>query len=224
MWWLLILIVVGVILAVILTIIFIYSQKSEKYVDRDQEEIEQFGKVGENYVAKYLQGIAKTYNGYLYNDYCFEDDKGYSTEIDHILITSGGLFIIETKTHKGTIFGEIDNPKWVCVKKSYQDDKELKNPIIQNQGHINHLKIMFKGNPPKMESIIIFVIADISNVKYDNVYNLPSAMTYIADKSASNRYPPTYIESVNKRLIKIKEKYGISKQKHIENIKRKYHQ
>ena len=87
--------------------------------------------------------IIDNYGGYLYNNFCFEDEDGFSSEIDHILITKGGVFVIETKGNKGTIYGAADDERWICFKKDYQNDKTFINPIIQDKCYINHLNKMF---------------------------------------------------------------------------------
>ena len=190
--------------------------------ERNEREAKRYGEAGENLVAKYLQDIVNNYGGYLYNDFCFEDLQGYSTEIDHILITRGGIFIIETKTNKGLIRGAKEDEWWLCIKKDYQQDKQLKNPIIQNQGHINHLRKMFKNTPPKMTSIVIFPVADITYVSSDIVYDLDDATNKIIELTKSNTYSQEFVERINSQIKQIQDTYSISKEKHIENIKRTY--
>ena len=190
--------------------------------ERNEREAKRYKEAGENLVAKYLQDVVNSYGGYLYNDFCFEDQQGYSTEIDHILITRGGVFIIETKTNKGLIRGEKEDEWWLCIKKDYQQDKQLKNPIIQNQGHINHLRKMFKNTPPKMTSIVIFPVADITYVSSDIVYDLDDATNKIIELTKSNTYSQEFVERINSQIKQIQDTYSISKEKHIENIKRTY--
>ena len=190
--------------------------------ERNEREAKRYKEAGENLVAKYLQDIVNSYGGYLYNDFCFEDQQGYSTEIDHILITRGGIFIIETKTNKGLIRGAKEDEWWLCIKKDYQQDKQLKNPIIQNQGHINHLRKMFKNMPPKMTSIVIFPVADITYVSSDIVYDLDDATNKIIELTKSNTYSQEFVERINSQIKQIQDTYSISKEKHIENIKSTY--
>lgn len=192
-------------------------------IDWDQREINQVGKAGENYVASYLSGIVSTYGGFLFNDFCFEDEDGFSTEIDHILITRGGVFVIETKTNKGTIYGSKEDEYWECIKKNYQDDKTLKNPIIQNQGHINHLRRMFGKNAPKMLSIVIFPVADTSHIDATNVCNVNGAVAAIKELTVAAKYSEEFVKKINNQLQSIKDRYGISKERHIQNINRIYH-
>ena len=190
--------------------------------ERNEREAKRYKEAGENLVAKYLQDVVNSYGGYLYNDFCFEDQQGYSTEIDHILITRGGIFIIETKTNKGLIRGAKEDEWWLCIKKDYQQDKQLKNPIIQNQGHINHLRKMFKNTPPKMTSIVIFPVADITYVSSDTIYDLDDATNKIIELTKSNTYSQEFVERINSQIKQIQDTYSISKEKHIENIKRTY--
>lgn len=223
MWIIILIIIIIGLIVTLITLIPLKLHKNKKSnIDYNTSEKERFGKLGENYVSKHLEIIINELGGYLYNDFCFEDEKGYSTEIDHILITRGGIFIIETKTNKGIIFGDKDDKYWVSIKKEYQEDKSIKNPIIQNNGHINHLKRMFKNYPPKMISIIIFPLADISNINSNLVYNLNDAISYIIKLTMTNKYSIQYVERINKQILDIKSRYSISKEKHIENINKKY--
>ncbi len=224
MWIIILIIIIIEFIVTLITLISIKVNKNNKsFIDYDELEKQRFGKLGENYVSKHLEIIINEFGGYLYNDFCFEDEKGYSTEIDHILITRGGIFIIETKTNKGTIYGNKDDEYWISRKKEYQEDKSIKNPIIQNNGHINHLKRMFKNYPPKMISVIIFPLADISNINSTVVYNLNDAINHIIKLTKDNKYTNQYVERINKQILYIKSKYSISKEKHIKNINKKYH-
>ena len=223
MWIIYLAIGILIISALIVVLVLVSSKtKGEELTKRDKEEIELVGKVGEDYVVKYLSALAKKYNGYLFNSFCFQDYRGYSTEIDHILITRGGFFVIETKTNKGTVYGRTEDDKWVCKKKEYQDDKVFKNPILQNQGHIRHLQRMWHKDAPDMISIIIFPIANISHVKSDIVFDINGAIKYIKDKSEKAIYTQSRINKFSKKIIFIQKRFGISKEQHIENIRKKY--
>ena len=221
-----VIVLIGILLVVIIAVAL--SSKSSggrpfsSLKERNEKEAKRYGEAGENLVAKYLQDVVNSYGGYLYNDFCFEDQQGYSTEIDHILITRGGVFIIETKTNKGLIRGTKEDEWWLCIKKDYQQDKQLKNPIIQNQGHINHLRKMFKNTPPKMTSIVIFPVADITYVSSDIVYDLDDATNKIIELTKSNTYSQEFVERINSQIKQIQDAYSISKEKHIENIKKTY--
>jgi len=63
-----------------------------------------------------------------------KSSTGYS-QIDHIVITFYGLFVIETKNYQGTIYGGKDRKTWLINGKF-----KMMNPLMQNYGHIQALK------------------------------------------------------------------------------------
>ena len=57
-----------------------------------------------------------------------------TTQIDHIVLSVYGIFVIETKNYSGWIFGDADSSKWcqtIYGKRSY-----FQNPYRQNYKHI----------------------------------------------------------------------------------------
>lgn len=60
--------------------------------------------------------------------------SGYS-QIDHIVISSYGIFVIETKNYQGTVYGDRERKTW-----SVNGKFKMMNPFIQNYGHIQALK------------------------------------------------------------------------------------
>lgn len=105
------------------------------------------GAVGEYRVSRKLRRLKK--NEYLvYNDIHLKN-KGRSTQIDHLILSVYGIFVIETKNYKGWIFGNEKSKYW--TQTLYKNKYKIFNPIIQNWGHINFLKK---------------VSADFENLKY----------------------------------------------------------
>lgn len=81
--------------------------------------------------------------------------NGYSMQIDHIVISIYGIFVIETKFYQGWIYGGKNSEYW--TQNIYGNKYQLHNPIHQNQGHIRALKFLLKdyGNIPFI-SIVAF--------------------------------------------------------------------
>ncbi len=76
---------------------------------------------------------------------------GYS-QIDHILITRYGLFVIEMKNYSGKIKGKADDKNWWVNGKF-----PLYNPIRQNRTHIRALHaILSKYRDLKFVSVVVF--------------------------------------------------------------------
>lgn len=57
-----------------------------------------------------------------------------TTQIDHILVSRHGIFVLETKHYKGWLYANASAPQWtqVLFKKHYK----FQNPIHQNRKHV----------------------------------------------------------------------------------------
>ena len=63
-----------------------------------------------------------------------------TSQIDHIVISQYGIFVIETKNYRGWIYGNENSDYW--TQKFYKYKNKFRNPIKQNWGHIYALKNM----------------------------------------------------------------------------------
>lgn len=70
------------------------------------------GKVGELAVAVQVKLYLKDPQYILLNDCTLPDEQAGTTQIDHILLSPYGIFIIETKNYKGWIFGSERQKMW----------------------------------------------------------------------------------------------------------------
>lgn len=68
--------------------------------------------------------------------------KGKITQIDHVIVSDFGVFVIETKNYKGWILGYENSMYWTQV--IYKFKTQFYNPIRQNRGHIFALKYILK--------------------------------------------------------------------------------
>ena len=188
----------------------------EKYHKSAQER---FGEKGEEIVSRMLTSIQNTHKYCLFNNFSYMYDDVHSTEIDHIFICKGGIFIIETKSNKGIIYGNDNDNMWYQEKEAWQDDKEFMNPVKQNQTHIRLLKRILGEYPPKMYSLVIFPFAkSLENVDSIYVHNLDSAKEFIMDKINNGTYSDKFIDKMNEQFTNIYIKKGISSKQHKENI------
>lgn len=93
------------------------------------------------------------------------DSSGRLTETDHILLTTKGVFAIETKSISGKVFGEAQSTDWHSAKSSSGHDEGIfdrgfKNPFKQNQGHIAAIKHV--TGVKWVNNIVVLVEADAS--------------------------------------------------------------
>ena len=95
---------------IIILIILLALISKTKRISEEHQRIEYLP--DEKLVANELEKLVKDNKGYLINNLCFKDEEGYSSEIDHILITKAGVFVIETKSNYGKIYGNENDIMW----------------------------------------------------------------------------------------------------------------
>lgn len=88
-----------------------------------------------------------------------------TTQIDHIVVSRFGIFCIETKSHKGWIFGSSDQKQWTQVL--YRDKYRFYNPIYQNFAHTKALELLL-GQNLKSRVISLIAFPNAGKVKVDN--------------------------------------------------------
>ncbi len=94
---------------------------------------------------------------------------GHTSQIDHVVVSEYGIFVIETKNYKGWIYGSDNSEYW--TQNIYGKKYQLYNPIQQNQGHVRALRRILKDLPSDMFiSIVAFSRqATLKNRYLDNV-------------------------------------------------------
>ncbi|WP_085522749.1 nuclease-related domain-containing protein [Tuberibacillus sp. Marseille-P3662] len=93
------------------------------------------GDIGEYKIDIQLSQLPKEYR--CLNDIMINNPRsvsGYS-QIDHIVLSPYGIFVIETKNYQGTIYGGKHRKTWLINGKF-----KMLNPVMQNDGHIKALK------------------------------------------------------------------------------------
>jgi hypothetical protein len=81
--------------------------------------------------------------------------KDGTTQIDHVLVSRFGVFVIETKDYKGWIFGDPTQPRWTQV--IFWVRLRFQNPIVQNSGHVRAVQDLLDFLPPDaIKSVVVF--------------------------------------------------------------------
>lgn len=123
------------------------------------KEAEWIGSYGEYKVRKAIKKIEATSSGKYkaYHNLYIPKQDGSTSQIDHIILSDQGLFVIETKNYSGWIFGDETSKYWTQV--IYKRKEKFLNPILQNKGHIKALRDWlgeeFAHIP--MHSVVVFL-------------------------------------------------------------------
>ena len=120
---------------------------------------------GERMVFSILKELPDEY--YIWNDIVLQRN-GYSVQIDHIVISPYGIFVIETKNFKGWIYGNDDCDKW--TKMYYGRKYHFNNPVKQNHSHVKALANLFCMSENQFIPIVVFLhSAELNTQTYSTV-------------------------------------------------------
>ena len=125
------------------------------------------GKAGEWHVRKELNKLPKD-RYRVFNDVMIEVE-GITHQIDHIVTSETGIFVIETKHRHGLYTGSKYEKKWIGRSKK-KGDFVVPNPIHQNYGHIMSLMKILNVDKSCFINLVCFT-ADIT-IKLDYNENL----------------------------------------------------
>lgn len=78
-----------------------------------------------------------------------------TTQIDHVIVSRYGIFVIETKTYKGWIYGDEREAQWTQV--IYRRKERFQNPLRQNYKHTKTLSELAGIPEEHLKSMVVFV-------------------------------------------------------------------
>ena len=123
-----------------------------------------------------------------------------TTQIDHIIVSTYGVFVVETKNMKGWIIGDAHQKMW--AQQIYKYSKQFQNPLHQNYKHLKTLESLLEINAEQIFSVIVFV--GDSTFKTEMPENVTYGRGYIRFIKSKTR--PVLTDSEVKDIIrKIKE-------------------
>jgi restriction system protein len=78
-----------------------------------------------------------------------------TTQIDHIIVSIYGIFVVETKNMKGWVFGNSHQKIW--TQKIYKNTYKFQNPLHQNYKHVKTLESKLNISEKYIHSVIVFI-------------------------------------------------------------------
>ena len=105
--------------------------------------------------------------------------KDGTTQVDHILVSRFGVFVIETKDYKGWIFADAKDRYWTQVL--YRCKFRFQNPIRQNYKHICAVRELLDFlEPDAVHSVVVFTGEAVFKTDVPNgVFTLPEFLAYV---------------------------------------------
>ena len=105
-----------------------------------------------------------------------------TTQIDHVLVSKHGVFVIETKNMKGWILGSAKQKQW--TQRIYKHSSKFQNPIHQNYKHLKTLESCLDIPSDSLFSVIVFIGDSTFKTEMpDNVTYARGCIDYIKSKT-----------------------------------------
>ena len=144
------------------------------------------------------------------------DVNGKTHQIDHIVLSKYGIFVIETKQYNGYIKGGKYDKKWVRYIKG-KEPIYYTNPIRQNYGHVKAISELLNISEDKVFNIVCIPSKNVE-LKIEHDGELTTGLTI-------NNKITSYKEEIIDNVEELKEKIIINnivdkdkRKEHIENI------
>ena len=172
------------------------------------------GDYGELRVSHLLSQLPDEYH--VFNDVYLEI-KGRSSQIDHVVISQYGVFIIETKNYSGAVYGSEKAEKWTQYLNGERYD--FRNPIKQNQSHAWAIKDTLHITPSSIIPMVVFLNgADLHCNTNSAVLYTGQLLNYILNHKTV-AFTADGVDRLSQRLSENIVSDPERKQKHIHSVR-----
>lgn len=140
------------------------------------------GMRGERRVDRALRAHLALRDYHVFGDLILPALNGV-TQIDHVVVSRHGVFVIETKNMKGWIFGSADQAQWTQV--IYRSKTYFQNPIRQNFKHLKAVENALGISTNKTHGVVVFVgsASAKTNMPSGVIWSLRDLVEYIKSKT-----------------------------------------
>jgi len=114
--------------------------------------------IGEFFINRLLNRLDKS-NYSIYKNLDVSLDDGNTSQIDHIIVSKYGIFVIKSYNYDGWISGDETNPIW--IQTIYRTKLRFLNPVLENKGDIKALNSYLNLDTEVYKSIIVFALRSI---------------------------------------------------------------
>lgn len=125
------------------------------------------GRRGERAVAKELRRL-KRKDTVVLNDLLLPTQTDRTSQIDHVVVSVRGIFVVETKSIAGRITGSEHAQYWTQHLSS--QSRQIYNPILQNRAHLRALRrVLPRLDESLFTSVVVFTEAWRLDIKADDI-------------------------------------------------------
>ncbi len=183
------------------------------------ESPDEIGSIGERRVNNVLRHLDSKY--IVFSDILLQNPEGNTSQIDHLVLSENGIFVIETKNYTGWIFGNEKAEKWKQV--IFDDKYYFRNPVKQNWSHIYALKSILKDFPQIHYYPIVVFSGDASLMNIQSsvpVIYTDSLTTIIEYNSTEKCLSADEIQQIKIIIEAIEKTNKVSNEEHIQKVRK----
>ena len=182
------------------------------------------GWAGEMLLHYYLKNKLDKKQYIVLHDIMLPTAEGVTTQIDHIVVSQWGVFVIETKSYSGSIYGKASEPQWTAKYNPRQKGFSFQNPIRQNYKHIATLSECLGIDQLYFKTIIAFSgAAKFGKDMPHEVMHFRNVPDYLREHSKDIIIPHEQIQEVAETIIAWQATLTHSqKSSHVENLRKSH--
>lgn len=178
------------------------------------------GALGEKQVALRLRrGLSEEYM--ILNDVYLPLPDGTTTQIDHVVVSQYGVFVVETKNYSGWIFADEKSAQWTQTLRNTKS--RFQNPMRQNFRHICALAENLGIDRSYFHGVVVF--SNNCTFKTD----MPNGVVYVSGVAefirgfTTTRIKPVQVPEVES-VIRAWQATVTEEEKssHVDNLKRRH--
>ncbi|MDH3208012.1 MAG: NERD domain-containing protein [Gemmatimonadota bacterium] len=140
-----------------------------------------------------------------------------TTQIDHVIVSRFGVFVIETKRMKGWIFGDERSRKW--TQSIFGNNYRFQNPLRQNYKHLKAVEELVDLGPRCFHSVVVFVgRCRFKTTMPPNVIKRRQLVRYIRSKTVVLLSDEQVLDAV--RILKGSRLSKRASRRHLRNLRR----
>ena len=179
------------------------------------------GAFGETLLVGVLRRRLEASIYHVLNDIYLPLDDGLTTQIDHVVVSPFGVFVIETKTYKGWIFGNSRDAQWTQALPKRKS--RFQNPLRQNYLHVQRLMGLTGLLADVVHSVVAFSGEATFKTKFPpEVMHFADVADYILSFK-SRMIPPEDVEGIVATIVRLDGSIPAAVLKaHVANLRRRH--
>jgi restriction system protein len=176
---------------------------------------------GEQQVADLLSHELSYQDYFIFNNLTIPSSHIISSQVDHIVVSRFGIFVIETKEWNGWVSGHAEDVNW-SEKFARGKSPEFQNPLKQNWSHIKSLQELLPFIPEtSFENVVVFMGRGKLMFNVDKVVRIDELISLLMSFS-EEKILESDMQLIIGKLTFACQTVDITHEEHVQNIRMRH--